>query len=166
MSAGALPAPQATALLTALGMRAGPPPEVFLVALATLNLIDEVAGEGPIVLVADDVQWLDEPTSSVLTFIARRLESTHILIVIGLREGFKSSLRAAHLPEIHVGPLSDAASIELLDLVGPDLEHQQRRLILEEAMGNPLALVELPRALRQTDNSSQIVQRSLPLTDR
>src|SRR5437773_2491034 len=47
MSAGALPEPQATALLTALGMRAGPPPDLFLVALAALNLIDEEAGEGP-----------------------------------------------------------------------------------------------------------------------
>ena len=48
-------------------MRAGPPPEMFLVALATLNLIDEVGDESPLVLVADDVQWLDVPTTSVLT---------------------------------------------------------------------------------------------------
>src|SRR5207302_5786555 len=45
-------------------------------------------------------------------------------------------------------------------------ERQERRLILEEAIGNPLALVELPRALRQTHNGRQVAPRSLPLTDR
>src|SRR3984893_5702355 len=120
-SAGGLPAHQKSALLTALGMRAGTPPEMFLVALATLSLVDEAADEQPVVLVADDVQWLRAPPSSVLAFIARRLESTHILLVIGLREGFETLLRSAHLPEIHVGPLSEAASIALLDSVAPDL---------------------------------------------
>ena len=166
-SAGRLPDPQRSALLTALGMRAEAPPEMFLVALATLNLIDEVAGETPIVLVADDIQWLDGPTSSVLAFVARRLESTRILLVIGLREGFEVPVRSAHLPAIHLGPLSDAASRELLDSVAPDLEPQLRQLILEESLGNPLALLELPRALRQygTDGREGAL-RSVPLTDR
>src|SRR6266705_846634 len=85
-SAGALPGPQKNALLTALGMRAGAPPEVFLVGLATLSLMDEVADERPLVVVADDFQWLDGATSSVLSFVARRLESTHILLISGLRD--------------------------------------------------------------------------------
>ena len=85
----------------------------------------------------------------VLTFIARRLESTHILVVIALREGFDIPLLSAHLPEIHVGPLSEAASRELLDSVASDLDHQSRRLILDESLGNPLALLEAPRAVRR-----------------
>src|ERR1700716_3349505 len=97
-SAGALPGPQKNALLTALGMRAGAPPEVFLVGLATLSLLDEVANEKPLVVVADDFQWLDRATSSVLSFVARRLESTHILLVAGLRENFQTALRSQQLP--------------------------------------------------------------------
>src|ERR1700730_963230 len=57
-SAGALPGPQKNALLTALGMRAGAPPELFLVGLATLSLMDAVADESPLVVVADDFQWV------------------------------------------------------------------------------------------------------------
>src|SRR6202011_2526014 len=113
-SAGALPSPQKNALLTALGMRAGAPPEVFLVGLATLSLLDEVADERPLVVVADDFQWLDRATSSVLSFVARRLESTHILLVIGLRETFQTALPSPELPEIHGEPLSDTASADLL----------------------------------------------------
>ena len=166
-SAGALPAPQRNALLAALGMRAGPPPEVFLVGLAALNLLDEAADEGPLVLIADDAQWLDGPTSSVLGFVARRLEATHILLIVGLRETSESALRSPQVPEIRVGPLSEEASAELLGSVAPDLDHQTRRLILDEALGNPLALLELPRAFRlQGTDGREGALRSVPLTDR
>src|SRR4029077_2638704 len=101
-SAGALPVPQKNALLTALGMRAGAPPEVFLVGLATLSLMDEVADKGTLVVVADDFQWLDGATSSVLSFVARRLESTHSLLIAGQRETFPTPIRPRQLPEMHV----------------------------------------------------------------
>lgn len=140
---------------------------MFLVALATLNLIDEISDAKPLILVAHDVQWLDAPTTAVLTFIARRLESTQILLVIALREGFRSPVQSAHLSEIQVGPLSEAASRELLDSVAPDLDHQTRRLILDESLGNPLALLELPRAFRrQGTDGREGALRSLPLTER
>src|SRR5256714_12736851 len=145
-SAGALPGPQKNALLTALGMRAGAPPEVFLVGLATLSLMGEVADERPLVVVADDFQWLDGATSSVLSFVARRLESTHILLISGLRETSQTALRPRQLPELHVEPLSGTASAELLISVAPDLDVQTRRLILDEGPGKPIAVLALPRA--------------------
>ena len=166
-SVGALPGPQKNALLTALGMRAGAPPEVFLVGLATLSLMDKVADERPLVVVADDFQWLDGATSSVLSFVARRLESTRILLIAGLRETFQTPVRLEQLPEIHVEPLSDTASADLLLSVAPDLDHQTRRLILDEALGNPLALLELPRAFKlQGTDGREGALRSTPLTDR
>ena len=91
-SAGALPTPQRNALLTALGMRSGGPPEMFLVGLATLNVLDEVGGDDPVLLVADDFHWLDSPTSSVLNFVARRLEGTQILLIAGIRDNFTARL--------------------------------------------------------------------------
>src|SRR5258708_1336755 len=109
-SADALPGPQKNALLAALGMRVGPPPEVFLVGLATLSLLDEVADENPLVVVADDFQWLDRATSSVLSFVARRLESTHIRPVIGPRATSQTSIPPPQLPAIPVEPLTNAAS--------------------------------------------------------
>src|SRR5256712_3350860 len=91
-SAGALPGPQKNALLTALGMRAGAPPEVFLVGLATLSLMAKVADERPLAVIADDFQWLDLATSSVLNFVARRLEATPILLIIGVPEPSQPTL--------------------------------------------------------------------------
>jgi DNA-binding CsgD family transcriptional regulator/tetratricopeptide (TPR) repeat protein len=165
-SFGALPGPQKNALLTAFGMRAGAPPEVFLVGLATLSLMDEVAGKDPLVVIADDFQWLDLATSSILNFVARRLESTHILLIAGLREPSPTT-GSRQLPEIHIGPLSASASAELLKSVAPDLDVQTRRLILDEALGNPLALLELPGAFRlQGTDGREGALRSVPLTDR
>jgi DNA-binding CsgD family transcriptional regulator len=165
-SAGSLADPQKAALLAALGMRSGPPPEMFLVGLAALTLIVDVGADRPICAIVDDAQWLDAPTASVLSFIARRLESTRTLLVIGLRDGFETPLRSAHLREIQLGPLDNAASTELLTRVAPTLEPSIRRRILDEALGNPLALVELPRALRQANDGLEMAPHGMPLTDR
>jgi len=159
--------PQKAALLTALGMTTGPAPDGFLVGLATLNLIDEAAAEKPTVLLADDAQWLDGPTSAVLTFVARRLESTSILLLVGLRDRFDSPLRSAGLTETHVGPLDDAAATELLDSIAPNLGRDVHRQILEHAAGYPLALVELPRALtQQAGQGGHSPLGTVPLTER
>ena len=153
-AAGALPAPQRAALLTALGMQSGAPPEMFLVALATLTMLDTVSDDSPLVVVADDVQWVDGPTASILTFVARRLESTRVLLVIALRAAYTSPVRSAELTELEVGPLSEVAASALLGSIAPELDRQTRRLILDEAVGNPLALVELPRGHTSGDGGT------------
>jgi DNA-binding CsgD family transcriptional regulator len=161
-----LPAPQRTALMTALGITAGTAPDMFLVGLATLNLLEEAAADKAVVLIVDDVQWLDGPTSAVLTFIARRLESTSILLFLGLRDLFDTPLRIARLPEIKLEPLDDSAATQLLDTVAPDLEPHLRQRVLAQALGNPLALVELPRALAFETAQRRAPAGTAPLTDR
>jgi DNA-binding CsgD family transcriptional regulator len=158
-----LPPHQESALKTALGMMAGEAPEIFLVALAALNVVEDVAGDRPIVIAADDIQWLDGPTTAVLTFIARRVEPTNVLVLAAIRNGNYSLLDTARVPELRLNALGETASQELIDVVAPGLAREIRQRVLEKSEGNPLALIELPRAL---DKPRPGAEGSLPLTYR
>jgi DNA-binding CsgD family transcriptional regulator len=138
-----LPAPQREALGTAFGMAAGPRPTRFMVGLAVLTLLAEVADEQPLVCLVDDAQWLDSMSSAVLGFVARRLLAERIALVFVLREG---NDYLDGLPELFVRGLDDADARALLESVikGP-VDGRVRDRIVAEARGNPLALLELPR---------------------
>lgn len=67
---------------------------------------------------------------------------------------------------LHLGPLTDEVSGEVLDAVAPGLGQQVRRRLLEEAAGNPLALTELPVALQSVGGAYALNPGPLPLTAR
>lgn len=142
-----LPHPQRDALGTVFGLNAAPPPDRFLVGLATLSLLAEAAGERPLVCLVDDAQWLDEVSAQILVFVARRLLAERVALVFAMRD-----TRVDHalmsLPRLEVARLNGLDSGALLDAVvqGP-LDERIRGRILAEARGNPLALLELPRTL-------------------
>lgn len=80
-----LPGPQADALRTAFGLRSGDAPDRFLIGLAVLTLLSEVAEEQPLICVVDDVQWLDRASEQALAFAARRLAAESVAIVFAVR---------------------------------------------------------------------------------
>ncbi|MFF4894328.1 ATP-binding protein [Micromonospora chersina] len=143
----ALPDPQQTALGVALGLRAGPAPDRFLVALATLSLVAEAAEEGPLLCLVDDAQWLDEASAQVLAFVARRVAAERVALVFGLRDtGASVGHPLAGLPELRLEGLAESDARELLaGAVRTPLDDVVRDRIVAEARGNPLALLELPR---------------------
>jgi len=140
-----LPAPQRDALRTALGLSAGPAPDRFLIGLAALGLLSEVAGDRPLVCIVDDEQWLDGASAQVLALVARRLGAESVGLVFGARVPTGD---LAGLPELVIGGLRESDARALLDsaLTGP-LDARVRDRVIAEAHGNPLALLELPRGL-------------------
>jgi predicted ATPase len=76
-----LPDPQRDALTTAFGLPEGEPPDRFLVGLAVLSLLAEVAEGVPLVCVIDDAQWLDRVSAQVLAFVARRVLAEQVALV-------------------------------------------------------------------------------------
>jgi len=146
-----LPGPQRDALSAAFGAIDVPAPDPFLIALAALNLLAYAAERVPLLLVVDEAQWLDPPTAGALAFIARRVDAEPIAVLFALRNGAVSTLDGAGLPELRLGGLDDAAASELVDASTGGLTPGLRRRVLEIAAGNPLALLELPDALRLSD---------------
>ncbi len=146
-----LPGPQRDALSAAFGALDVAAPNPFLIALAALNLLACAAERVPLLLVVDEAQWLDPPTADALAFIARRVDAEPIAVLLALRNGAASTLDSAGLPELRLGGLSDEAAGELVDASAGDLTPGLRRRVLEIAAGNPLALLELPDALRLDD---------------
>jgi DNA-binding CsgD family transcriptional regulator len=114
-------------------------------------------------LVADDAQWLDEATRDVLSFVSRRLSSDPIVLLLAMREGFDFPFGDADTLRHVIPALDDAHAARLLDLQAPDLSTDLRSRFLREAAGNPLALVELPRAVHAADDREA---PWLPLTER
>ncbi|HJY97344.1 MAG TPA: AAA family ATPase, partial [Streptosporangiaceae bacterium] len=140
-----LPGPQQEALRTAFGLSSGPAPDRFLVGLAVLGLVSEVAGERPLVCVVDDEQWLDRASVQALGFAARRLAADPVGLVFAARV---PGQELAALPELVVEGLPEEDARALLEsaLTGP-VDARVRDLMVAETRGNPLALLELPRGL-------------------
>jgi DNA-binding CsgD family transcriptional regulator len=145
--AEALPRPQRGALDAAFGVRGDLEPDPFLVALAAHRLICGAAEARPVALIVDDAHWLDRSTLGVLAFIARRLEGESVILIIAVRDGYVNPFREARLPCVRLERLSAEAAAEVLDHTEPDLHPVIRAHLLEQAAGNPLALVELARGL-------------------
>jgi DNA-binding CsgD family transcriptional regulator len=160
-----LPDPQANALRTAFGLRSGPAPDRFLVGLATLSLLADVAEEHPLVCLVDDAQWLDRASAQVLAFAARRLEAESVGVLFASRV---PGDELAGLPELVVEGLQEADARALLNsvLTGP-LDPRVHERIVAEAGGNPLALVELPRGVTPAELAGGFVlPDALPLSGR
>ncbi|HEV3292239.1 MAG TPA: AAA family ATPase, partial [Streptosporangiaceae bacterium] len=164
--AGGLSRGQRDALRSALGVGEGVAPAMPLVGLATLELLAAGAGRAPVLVVAEDVHWLDSSTCEVLAFVSRRLGADPVGLVGTAREAEldDNPLARAGLAELRLGPLDAAAAAALLDATTA-LDPVVRRRVLEEAAGNPLALVELPAAASQQDSRWALNGR-IPLTRR
>ena len=115
-----LAGPQRDALLAAFGMTEVSAPDPFLTALAALDLLSEGAAKTPVLVIAEDAQWLDRSTADVLAFVARRLEYEPIVLLAAIREGFDSPLEQAGLPALNLEPLDPEAASALLDASAPD----------------------------------------------
>ncbi|MEV7079996.1 ATP-binding protein, partial [Streptomyces sp. NPDC093516] len=132
---------------TVFGWNDGKPPSVMSLGVAVLDLLSLVSSDRPLLLLVDDGQWLDASSVAVLRFVGRRLTGSSVKLVVGLRSDIASGFDTAALPQLPVRVLDDTEARELLRLSHPDLDASVRRLVLDQAQGNPLALLELPAHL-------------------
>ncbi|MEV7008466.1 AAA family ATPase [Streptosporangium sp. NPDC051022] len=137
--ADALPEQQKRALRAAFGLASVQAGDRLLVGLAVLSLLSELAEDGPLLMLIDDAQWLDRASTDALLFAARRLDAEGIALLLAAREPFA----AQGIAELPLEGLDATAAAALL---GGEVSPVVRYRVLAEARGNPLALIELPKA--------------------
>ncbi|MFD9882689.1 ATP-binding protein [Streptomyces alboflavus] len=162
-----LAAPGREAMNVALGFGAGPPPERLVVCNASLALLRSAAQDRPVLLVVDDLPWVDRASAAVFGFLARRLSGDSIRFLAASRTGTGSFFDGSGLAAYELPALDKDAAARLVDLRFPDLAHPVRRRLLDTAQGNPLALLELPDALRADQRRArEVLPTVLPLGER
>jgi hypothetical protein len=120
----------------------------------------------PVLVVVDDVNWLDRASAAVLAYVARRLAGTRIALIAVMRSGERTPFEGGGLDTYELQRLSDAEAATLLQARFPSLTLHARGRLLSDAQGNPLALLELPIALSTRGATSAVLPRVLPLTQR
>ncbi|MFF0306996.1 LuxR C-terminal-related transcriptional regulator [Streptosporangium sp. NPDC004379] len=131
----------------AFGLCEGRTPSVMSLGIAVLDLLALATEERPLLLLLDDGQWLDASSIEVCGFVGRRLTGVPVKMLIAVRSDVGSRFDTAALPELPVAALSGEAAERLLDARHPRLDPRTRRVVLNQSMGNPLALLELPSHL-------------------
>lgn len=162
--AHSLPEPQRNALDAAFGRSGAVANDLFLVALAALELLADATEGSPLLIVVEDAHSLDPDTLQAIGFIARRIELDPILLLITSRDLRAVPNAIADLPSLHLDRLNTAGSARLINLVTPSISESVRIRVLEASAGNPLALMEFARAAVRGENLSPLAP--LPMTER
>jgi DNA-binding CsgD family transcriptional regulator len=145
-----LPGPQSRALRSVFGQEDMDAVQPFLVALATLSLLTEAAEGAPVLCVIDDAQWLDQATADAVLVASRRLGADQVAVVFAARDGEGRTFAPVDIPTMALAPLPDAAARAVLrEAAGGAVPDDVADLLLTQAAGNALALVELPTTLNR-----------------
>ncbi|GGF32831.1 helix-turn-helix transcriptional regulator [Subtercola lobariae] len=148
-------------------VEAAPTAGRFDVANTVIDAIERAALRAPVLVIIDDLQWIDEASAHVLAFVARRLTDRNVSLIAAIRSGYASPWDQAGLPQLAVEPLSTAEAAELLTLSSEPLDVALRNRLLIEAGGNPLALIELPKGLTRDQRVKGLLDHDeLPIPQR
>ena len=141
--------PDRQTLLEALALStATVQPDALLTGIAVLTVLSELAEDHPLLVIADNAQWLDRGSLDTLAFAARRLESEQLVLMLGMRGNMPPACFERGFPELLLPPLSAPDASRLLDEQPRPPRGQGREQVLAQAAGNPMALIELSRGHR------------------
>lgn len=127
---------------------------------AVASLLALLAGAGPLVVVLDDVHWLDEASAGLLHFTIRALGEERVVFAGAARAGelevnatvrrlVRDLERHGHLASVIVPPLPPDAVRALTESVASDVDPSP---VVAASNGNPLLVVEMARALARGED--------------
>ena len=161
-----LPPQQESALRSALAMADGPPPAPYAICAATLSLLSAAGTAQPLLVLVDDLHWVDAASKQVLLFVARRLSEEGVSMAMSIRPDGLSEIDPTGIEVLDVPPLGPQESLDLIRARAREMELFVAQQIARQAGGNPLALVETARSLtleqrRGTEPLGELVPESV-----
>ncbi|MER5771626.1 AAA family ATPase [Streptomyces sp. NPDC001985] len=162
-----LPSAYREALSVALGFSTGPAPDRLLLVNSTLALLRQATAAAPLLLIVDDLPWLDRASAVVLGVLSRRLHGSRVSFLSSSRTGLASVFDHGGLAEYELGPLDDDSAHLLLAARDPAMAARVRARVVAESRGNPLALLELSAELTGAQRAAkEELPELLPLGER
>ena len=147
-----IPSRQADALASVFAIGPSKPADRFTVAAATLNLLAAIAADGPVLVIIDDAQWLDQASFGALMFAGNRLEAEGIVLMFAVRSGQVAAQLLSRYPTLMLAGLDVSAARALVTGVGAlSMSEASTSRLIEESGGNPLALLTLPATMKADD---------------
>ncbi len=140
---GRLPSVQAGALRAAIGLEPAQNVESLTASLGCFEMLVASSREQPVLLVLDDLHWLDGPTREAVLFLCRRVAGEAIVVVAGVRTGEGTPVEVDSLQELTLLGLDEPSALALAHEVRPNLTDAVARELWARTSGNPLALVEI-----------------------
>ena len=142
-----LPLTQRQALEVCLALSSGGTTGPLAACAGTLSVLASAADDTPLAILIDDFQWVDPESQQILLFVARRLETERIVMVLAVRDEPGAQTPEYGLPMLRLGGLSPTECAELAGESGVDISPSALQSLIEHTGGNPLAVLEnLPEA--------------------
>lgn len=120
-------------------------PDRLELAQSVHGLLTALAAEQPLMITLDDAHWMDQPTISMIAFLVQRVSAAPLVMVVARRPEGAAALDPLGLDEIVLDRLPETDARALVAGGHPELPGRVLRQVLDEAEGNPLALIELAR---------------------
>ncbi len=162
-----LPVVQAASLRAAVGLVSEAQVERLACHVAVVSLLAVSAQKRPVLVLADDLQWLDAGSRDAILFAARRLSADPVVFVLAVRDGETEEPLVTGLPEPELKGLEQEPALELLARMASGVTPAVARRLWSQTAGNPLALVEIPRNLSSEQRSGRVaLDEPLPVGQR
>jgi DNA-binding CsgD family transcriptional regulator len=125
---------------------------------------------GPALVLVDDLQWLDERSLALCHYVVRAAEAAGEAVALFAAArpspavaSFAASLRhflpPEHVRELELGPLDDAAALELVKELAPNLGDDAAREVAAKSGGSPFWLEALARGGAELDVDRLVTAR-------
>lgn len=149
-----LPDVSRDALLGALALAPPTMADRLAIGASVLQLIGALAERAPVLVIVDDLQWIDAASREAVMFALRRVRYDRVAALVGVRDDAGVDLRGFEI--LRVEPLSPSASVELLQMRGRWSAGVASDLA-RRCKGNPLALIEVGEML--TDRQRRGIEK-------